>query len=59
MMNYNTGKPNARYWVLKLIKDNSHPGDTLVATTAGSGASNKKRTSGPKGHMILLALCTG
>lgn len=32
MMNYNTGKPNARYWVLKLIKDNFHPGDTLVET---------------------------
>jgi Glycosyl hydrolases family 39 len=31
MMNYNNGKPNARYWVLKLIKDNFHPGDKLVA----------------------------
>ena len=31
MMNYNTGKPNARYWVLKLIKDNFAPGVTLVA----------------------------
>ncbi|MBV8631830.1 MAG: glycosyl hydrolase family 39 [Silvibacterium sp.] len=30
MMNWNTGKPNARYWVLKLIKDNFHPGDKLV-----------------------------
>jgi hypothetical protein len=32
MMNYNTGKPNARYWVLKMIKDNFHPGDKLVET---------------------------
>ena len=31
MMNYNTGKPNARYWVLKLIKDHFQPGDKLVA----------------------------
>ncbi len=31
MMNYNTAKPNARYWVLKLIKDQFHPGDKLVA----------------------------
>lgn len=31
MMDYNNGKPNARYWVLKLIKDNFHPGDKLVA----------------------------
>jgi hypothetical protein len=31
MMDYNNGKPNARYWVLKLIKDQFHPGDKLVA----------------------------
>ena len=31
MIDYNNGKPNARYWVLKLIKDNFHPGDKLVA----------------------------
>lgn len=31
MMNYNTGKPNARYWVLKMIKDHFHAGDKLVA----------------------------
>ncbi|MGH9585935.1 MAG: GH39 family glycosyl hydrolase, partial [Acidobacteriaceae bacterium] len=26
MIDYNNGKPNARYWVLKLILDNFHPG---------------------------------
>jgi hypothetical protein len=31
MIDYNNGKPNARYWVLKLIKDNFHPGDKLAA----------------------------
>jgi hypothetical protein len=31
MMDYDNGKPNARYWVLKLMKDNFHPGDKLVA----------------------------
>jgi hypothetical protein len=31
MMDYTNGKPNARYWVLKLIKDNFHAGDKLVA----------------------------
>ena len=30
MIDYNNGKPNARFWVLKLIKDNFHPGDKLV-----------------------------
>ena len=55
MMNYNTGKPNARYWVLKLIKDNFHPGDTLVATTAGSGASiDAQAYTTPQGKKILL-----
>jgi hypothetical protein len=32
MINWKTGKPNARYWVLKLIHDNFGPGDTLVNT---------------------------
>ncbi len=39
MMDYNNGKPNARYWVLKLIKDNFHPGDKLVDTKTGGGQS--------------------
>jgi len=32
MIDWQTNKPNARYWVLKLIKDNFHPGDKLVET---------------------------
>ena len=39
MMNWKTGAPNARYWVLKLLKDNFGPGDTLVSTqVAGNGS---------------------
>jgi hypothetical protein len=34
MMNYKTGEPNARFWVLKLLKDNFGPGDKLVDTSA-------------------------
>ncbi|WP_295669304.1 glycosyl hydrolase family 39 [uncultured Mucilaginibacter sp.] len=33
MINYVNNKPNARYWVLKLIKDNIHSGDTMVTTS--------------------------
>ncbi len=33
MIDWVNGKPNARYWVLKLIKDNFHPGDKIVETT--------------------------
>ena len=35
MIDWTNGKPNARFWVLKLIKDNFGPGDTLVATDNG------------------------
>jgi hypothetical protein len=34
MVDWNTGQPNARYWVLKLLHDNFGPGDKLVATTS-------------------------
>ncbi len=30
LLDWNTGKPNARYWVLKLLKDNFGPGDKIV-----------------------------
>jgi hypothetical protein len=30
MIDWKTGQPNARYWVLKLLKDNFGPGDTMV-----------------------------
>jgi len=32
MLDWETGQPNATYWVLKLIHDNLGPGDKLVAT---------------------------
>ncbi len=38
MMNWKNGKPNARYWALKLIKDNFGKGDELVeANVFGNG----------------------
>jgi hypothetical protein len=30
MVDWNNGKPNARFWVLKLLHDNIHAGDKLV-----------------------------
>jgi hypothetical protein len=30
MINWKTGQPNARYWVLRLLKDNFGPGDVFV-----------------------------
>ncbi|UWZ84584.1 GH39 family glycosyl hydrolase [Occallatibacter riparius] len=56
MMNYNTGKPNARYWVLKMIKDNFHPGDKLVET-GGKAQPSDVSIQGfntPQGRKVLL-----
>jgi hypothetical protein len=33
MVDWNTGQPNARYWVLKLLHDDFAPGDKLLDTT--------------------------
>jgi hypothetical protein len=30
LVDWKTGKPNARYWVLKLLRENFGPGDNLV-----------------------------
>lgn len=35
MMNWENGKPNARYWALKMLIDNFSPGDSLVETFSG------------------------
>jgi len=34
MLDWNTGQPNARYWVLKVLHDNFGPGDRLAETSA-------------------------
>ena len=36
MLDWNTGLPNARYWVLKLLRDNLQPGDKIVETKSPS-----------------------
>jgi hypothetical protein len=32
LLDWNTGQPNARYWVLKLLREDCRPGDRLVRT---------------------------
>ena len=60
MIDYNNGKPNARYWVLKLIKDNFHPGDKLVAEKEkgeDNGEPSDVMVQGfltPQGKKVLL-----
>jgi hypothetical protein len=52
MIDYNNGKPNARYWVLKLIKDNFHPGDKLV------GEKEKKEGDNSPSDVLVQAFIT-
>ena len=55
MMNWKTGKPNARYWVLKLIKDNFQPGDKLTETKFSRySEADGQAFSTPSGQKLLL-----
>ena len=57
MIDYNNGKPNSRYWVLKLIKDNFHPGDKLVANPENPFGTVEVAIQGfvtPQGKKVLL-----
>jgi hypothetical protein len=58
LMDWRNNKPNARFWVLKLIKDNFHPGDKLVETGLngeGSGDVEAQAFVTSAGHKLLLA----
>ena len=55
MMDWNTGEPNARYWALKLLRDNFGPGDKLVTASVGVPYVYAQGFLGPDGkHKILL-----
>jgi hypothetical protein len=54
MVNWENGKPNARYWVLKLLIDNFHPGDKLVKTDLNASGVIAQGFAGPDTKRILL-----
>jgi hypothetical protein len=57
MMNWENNKPNARFWVLKLIKDSFHPGDSLVETRFTGDHAKDVAAQGfitSAGHKLLL-----
>jgi hypothetical protein len=54
MINWKTGKPNARYWVLKLIKDNFGPGDVLVNTGISGDGLVAQAVNTSRGKRVLL-----
>ena len=49
-----TGRPNARYWVLKLIHDHFAPGDKLVQTRLGGQDVDAQAFVTPKGRALLV-----
>jgi len=54
MINWKTGKPNARYWVLKLIHDNLGPGDALVNTDIVGDGMAAQAFLTARGKRVLL-----
>ncbi|MGC2399483.1 MAG: glycosyl hydrolase family 39 [Acidobacteriaceae bacterium] len=55
MIDWKNGKPNARYWVLSLLKDNFHPGDQLVKTElSGHSDIAAQGFVTPAGKKLLL-----
>jgi hypothetical protein len=54
MMNYNTAEPNARFWVLKLLKDNFGPGDRMLETSTRNHDVAVQAFSTPKGKKLLI-----
>jgi len=54
MMNWRNGKPNARYWILKLVKDNFGPGDKLVTTTINTNDVAAQAFMTGHGKKLLL-----
>jgi hypothetical protein len=54
MMDWTNNKPNARFWVLKLIKESFHPGDQLVETKLESSDAAAQAFITPAGRKLLL-----
>ena len=56
MLDWETGRPNARYWALKLLRDNFGPGDSLVETQLDNPnvhASGAITTTGKKRVLLV------
>jgi hypothetical protein len=54
ILDWDTGQPNARYRVLKLITDNFHPGDKLVDTQTSGGEVLTQAFVSPRGERKIL-----
>jgi hypothetical protein len=54
MMDYHNSRPNPRFWVLKLLLDNFHPGDKLVQTDSSTPDISAQAYETSKGRSLLL-----
>jgi Glycosyl hydrolases family 39 len=54
MMNYETGDPNPRFWVLQLLKDHFGPGDQLVETTIVNSGLSSQAFQTNRGKVLLV-----
>lgn len=54
MLDWDTGEPNARFRVLKLIRDNFLPGDKMVESSSDSGTVMTQAYVSPRGDRKLL-----
>jgi hypothetical protein len=54
MVNSDTARPNAHYWVLKLINDNFGPGDKLTRTQSSSSDVVAQASITSSGRKVLL-----
>ena len=56
MMDWKTGQPNARYWALKLLINNSAPGDRQVETTSSLPFVDAQAYITPNGQRKILLI---
>jgi hypothetical protein len=54
LVNWDTGRPNARYWVVKLLRNNFGQGDKLVSTHIPSDSVYAQAFITPEGKRKIL-----
>jgi hypothetical protein len=54
LLDWKTGRPNARFLVLQLIQDHFHPGDKIVEASSDSGDVMAQAFVSPSGERKLL-----
>jgi hypothetical protein len=56
MIDWTTGRPNARYWVLKMLRENFGPGDKLTETKIATSSVYAQGFITPQGKKRILLI---